>query len=186
MLGKQVVYGGRRLAVRARLGGVPYGDPFRLDLSLADRLVMPPDRVFGSDLLEFIDVGPVEHSVYPEEAHVAEKLHAYAMPRDGRTNSRTKDLVDIGLLAQHTTFDADDLHRSIVATFEFRGTNPVPTALEAPPKEWRRRYEKMRDRDNLAWEQIDALLELCRRFLDPVLQHAAEGMRWFPKDQEWK
>jgi hypothetical protein len=116
MLGDQVVYDGRRLEVRARLGGRPYGDPFRLDMSVADRLVLPPDRVAGTDLMEFIGIDPLEHSGYPEEAHIAEKLHAYAMPREGIPNSRTKDLVDIGLLARHTTFDAGELYRSIEAT----------------------------------------------------------------------
>lgn len=185
MLGDQVVYDGRRLEVRARLGGRPYGDPFRLDMSVADRLVLPPDRVAGTDLMEFIGIDPLEHSVYPEEAHVAEKLHAYAMPREGMPNSRTKDLVDIGLLARHTTFDADELYRSIVATFEFRDTNPMPTGLQEPPVGWTQRYEKMRKRDELEWAEIDALFELCRIFLDPVLGQAVDGCIWSPDSRSW-
>jgi hypothetical protein len=185
ILGDQVVYDGRRLQVRARLGGRPYGDPFRLDMSVADRLVLPPDRVVGTDLMEFVGITPVEHSVYPEEAHIAEKLHAYAMPRDGKPNSRTKDLVDIGLLARHTNFDADELYRSIVATFEFRDTNPVPTELQEPPPGWTKRFEKMRKRDDLEWENIDALFELCRAFLDPVLKGNEDGKVWSPEDRNW-
>lgn len=186
MLGDQVVYDGRRLQVHARLAGRSYGDPFRLDMSVADRLVLPPDHVLGTDLMEFVDIEPIEHSVYPEEAHVAEKLHAYSMPRHGLPNSRTKDLVDIGLLARHTDFDADELHRSINATFEFRGTNPVPTELDDPPRGWATRYEKIRKRDNLEWKDLDALFKLCRTFLEPVLRGDIDGKVWSPEDQVWR
>jgi len=34
------------------------------------------------------------------EQHWAEKLHAYTLPRDGATNSRVKDLVDLALLIE--------------------------------------------------------------------------------------
>jgi hypothetical protein len=185
MLGDQVVYGGRRIKIRAMLAGQPFGEPFRLDLSVADRLLLPADKVRGSDIFEFIGLEPLEHSVYPEEAHIAEKLHAYTMPRDGKPNSRMKDLVDIGLLAQHTNFDADDLFRSIVATFESRDTNPVPGELPDPPPGWTRRYGKMRERDELEWEDIDALFELCRAFLEPLLQRNVEGKMWAPAEEQW-
>lgn len=186
MLGDQVVYGGRRLQARARLGGVPYGDPFFLDMSVADRIVLPPDRVEGTDLMEFANIERLEHIVYPEEAHIAEKLHAYAMPRSGAVNSRTKDLVDIGLLARHARFDASDLTRSIEATFEFRGTNPLPPYLPDPPPEWTVRYGKLRDRDGLIWPDIEALFELCREFLNPVLGKNVDGAVWDPEKAQWE
>lgn len=186
MLGEQVVYDGRRLQVRARLGGKPYGDPFRLDLSVGDRLVLPPDQIGGIDLMEFNNIEALEHRVYPVEAHVAEKLHAYSMPRDGKPNSRTKDLVDIGLLARHTSFDADDLYRSIVATFEFRDTNPVPTALREPPPGWTQRYAKLRSRDGFEWADVDELYEACQRFLGPVLRQVVGECIWHPDAEEWR
>ena len=186
MLGDQVVYDGRRLQVRAKLAGKPYGDPFLLDLSVADRLVLPPDNVVGTDLLEFADIGPVLHSVYPEEAHVAEKLHAYSMPREDRTNSRTKDLVDIGLLAKHAVFEADMLRRSVEATFTFRDTHPVPICLDDPPPDWTHRYEQIRARDDLEWVDVDTLFALCRAFLDPILGNERSGATWARDQERWR
>ncbi|MFU8807085.1 MAG: nucleotidyl transferase AbiEii/AbiGii toxin family protein [Bradymonadaceae bacterium] len=104
MLGAQVVYGGRRLRVQAELAGRRFGSIFKLDLSLSDKLVLPPDIVEGSDLLGFIDVKPVWHRVYPIEAHLAEKLHAMTMAYDGAPSGRVKDLVDTGLLARHDRY----------------------------------------------------------------------------------
>ena len=40
-------------------------------------------------------------AVSPEE-QFAEKLHAYTLPREGRPNSRVKDLVDLILLIEQT------------------------------------------------------------------------------------
>lgn len=48
-------------------------------------------------ILDFIGVDPPSIQIYPIETHIAEKLHAYTMPRP-RPNSRVKDLRDIALL----------------------------------------------------------------------------------------
>src|SRR5690554_1181141 len=74
-----------------------------LDLSVSDKLVIPPDTITGANFLEFIGFEPIEHSVYPVEAHIAEKLHAMTMTYDGERCGRVKDLVDIGLLAKKCT-----------------------------------------------------------------------------------
>lgn len=100
MHGEQIVYDGIRLDVVGQLGGHPYGAPFHLDISMADKIVLPPDLVSGTNFFDFVGIPQLSHLIYPVEAHIAEKLHALSYPRpQERPNSRLKDLVDIGLLA---------------------------------------------------------------------------------------
>jgi hypothetical protein len=47
--------------------------------------------VVAKDLLAFTGIAPPTLRLYPIETHIAEKLHAYTMPRS-RPNSRVKDL----------------------------------------------------------------------------------------------
>lgn len=66
------------------------------------------------------------------ETHIAEKLHAYTLPRP-RPNSRVKDLPNIALLAEAGVLDASHLARAIRETFAHRATHPVPARLSDPP-----------------------------------------------------
>ena len=53
-----------------------------------------PEEVEGSSFLEFAGVAPSRYRIYPPDSQVAEKLHAYTLPRE-RPNSRVKDLPDL-------------------------------------------------------------------------------------------
>jgi predicted nucleotidyltransferase component of viral defense system len=186
MVGEQEVYGGRRLRVQAQLAARPFGSIFMLDLSVSDKLLLPPDTVTGSDLLEFIGIAPLEHRVYPVEAHVAEKLHAMTMIYEGAPSGRVKDLVDIGLLATHSLFVAATLRRSIVATFDFRDTHPLPSALPEPPEFWEELYQQMREEDDLLWQSLAELQDQCIEFLNPVLdEQLSADDHWHPDKLEW-
>ncbi|MFW5968581.1 MAG: nucleotidyl transferase AbiEii/AbiGii toxin family protein [Persicimonas sp.] len=186
MLGDQVVYGGCRITVQPMLAGKAFGGGFRLDLSVADRVLLPSDRVEGTDLLEFAGLDRLEHRIYPEEAHAAEKLHALTMEYEEGPNSRVKDLVDVGLLATHTEFEAADLRASIEATFEFRDTHELPTQLPDPPDFWDSMYDEMQSEDDLPWATLDELHSSCATFLNPLLdQRLDDGDHWSPDEQNW-
>ena len=58
-----------------------------------DPLIGEPDVVVAEDVLAFAGIAPPTLRLYPIETHIAEKLHAYTMPR-ARPNSRVKDLPD--------------------------------------------------------------------------------------------
>jgi predicted nucleotidyltransferase component of viral defense system len=122
--------GSLRVAVTARLSGQQFA-AFHIDLSLGDALVGEPDVLQGSDLLEFANIPPVRFPVYPVAQHLAEKLHAYTLPRD-QPNTRVKDLVDMVAMAAIDEVHADALARSVEATFSARGTHPVPQSLPDP------------------------------------------------------
>ena len=140
--GQGMVYDGYRFRAEASLGGKLYGDPFGVDIGFADVLTAQPDLTQGSRFFEFAGIEPATFRLYPRHAHIAEKLHAYTMPRD-RTNTRVKDLPDIALLASVGPNDALELRRAIEATFSFRGTHPVPEAVPIPASEWAPVYERM-------------------------------------------
>ena len=73
----------------------------------------------------------------------AEKLHAYTLPRQGRTNTRVKDLVDMVLLSVSGKLDAIRVRESIAATFRRRATHPVPATLPPPPESWREPFAEL-------------------------------------------
>jgi hypothetical protein len=186
MLGEQVVYGGRRVSVQTKLADQDFGAPFRLDISVDDRLVLPPDSIRGSDLFEFVGVEPLEHRVYPAAAHVAEKLHALTLEFEDSQNSRAKDLVDIGLLAATEAFVASNMRDSIDATFEFRDTHPIPSQLPAPPEFWGTLYKRMLEEDELMWDSVVELHQYCAYFLNPVLAGELDASApWVPEEGVW-
>lgn len=106
--------------------------------------------------------------IYPRVTHVAEKLHAYTMPRE-RENTRVKDLPDLALLASLGSIDGAELRRGIDATFDFRRTHEVPEMIPEPPPAWEAVYARMAAADDLRWKSIADLVLAVRSFIDPVL-----------------
>ena len=68
-------------------------------------------------------------------AHIAEKLHAYTMPRP-RPNSRVKDLPDLALLASIGALEASRLAEAPEQTFTLRKTHALPASLPGPNAAW--------------------------------------------------
>lgn len=83
----------------------------------------------------FAGIAPPALRLYPIETHIAEKLHAYTMPRT-RPNSRVKDLPDLALLATAQPIDAKRLQMALDQTFAFRNTHPLPASVPAPLEAW--------------------------------------------------
>lgn len=180
--GDGVIYQGQRFRVQAHLAGKPYGDPFGLDVAHGDPILRAPDQVTGGDWLDFVGIAPAVVPVIPRESHVAEKLHAYTLPRN-RENSRIKDLPDLALLACTGSFLAADVRQAIRQTFTFRKTHPVPAQLPSPPPAWADAYRTMARDDDLPWPLLDAVVKAARRFLDPVLGDS-DGT-WDPTRSSW-
>jgi hypothetical protein len=88
------IYDGLRFRVDAQLAGKRYGSPFGVDVAFGDPIVGPIDEKLAPAYLDFIDVPPTKVRLYPRSSHVAEKLHAFTLPRP-TPNSRVKDLPDI-------------------------------------------------------------------------------------------
>lgn len=169
----------RRLASRAdstahRSASTSFGDP------LAGAL----DEVDGSDFFDFVGAPRGTLRLYPRETHVAEKLHAYTLPRD-RLNSRVKDLPDIALLAQSGSFEYGVLRDAIKKTFTFRRSHGVPAALPDPPSEWEAPYARLAKENGLPWPTLQSVAAAARSFIDPVLA-GNSSTTWEPAEWEWR
>lgn len=182
--GEGMIYEGYRYRVEARLAGKLYASPFGVDVAFADALTEAPEVIPGSDFLTFAGVEPTPLRIYPRATHIAEKLHAYTLPRD-RGNTRVKDLPDIALLASVGMLGADSLRAAIEATFTFRRTHPVPRTLPSPPSSWAPIYERIARVNRLAWSTLDELHDAVRVFLEPVFDGAADGKTWDPLSANW-
>jgi hypothetical protein len=181
--GDGMPYGGRRFRVEARLAGQLYGMAFGVDVGVADATTIDMDVIPGSRFFEFAGVPPTELRVYPRITHIAEKLHAYTMPRE-RENSRVKDLPDLALLATTGSFDAAELRRALERTFSFRKTHALPSTLPPPPASWQVPYERIAAENSLSWATLEAVLAAARAFLDPVLR--GDSGIWEPAAWLWQ
>ena len=139
----------------------------------------------GSDLLNFANVPPLELPVYPVPQHLAEKLHAYTLPRD-EPNTRVKDLVDMVSIAAIDRVEADALTLSVRATFGARATHAVPQAIPDPPSDWQPQYARLAGESPTAptLELAQAVL-FARTFWNPPLAGNVVGRTWNPHVREW-
>lgn len=177
-----MMYEGRRFRVEPRLAGKPWAGPFGVDAAFAEPIHGDVEIVRGTDLLGFVEVEPAALPVYPVPSHIAEKLHAYTLPR-ARPNSRVKDLPDLALLAQIGDLQASDLRAALDATFGHRRSHRLPGRVPDPPKAWAVPYARLARRDGLPWLDLDHLHNDVAAFLDPVLSGLSGT--WSPQSWSW-
>jgi hypothetical protein len=177
-----MAYQGLRFRAEAQLGAKIYGVPFGIDVAFAEPMHGQPEEVEGSTFLEFAGVEPGHYRIYPLETHIAEKLHAYTLPRE-RPNSRVKDLPDLALLATARGIDGVALRTAIDRTFAQRGTNPVTKSIPHPSAAWAPVYARIAANDGLKWQTLEEVIRAVRDFLDPVL--AGEVGKWEAEAWTW-
>lgn len=183
--GEGMKYVGHRFVTECRLAGKIYGRPFGVDVAFGDPLVGETDEVTGDTLTGVSGLEPARVRLYPVPSHIAEKLHAYTMPRT-RPNSRIKDLPDIALLAKAGEIEATTLRAALVKTFEFRATHALPDAVPRPPAAWETPYEAMRRSDELTWRTLDELHRAVCEFLEPLLSGIEVQGTWSPARWGWE
>lgn len=176
-------YDGLRFRAECRLAGKVYGQPFGVDVAFGDPILGEPEVVLAEDVLAFAGIAPPTLRLYPIESHIAEKLHAYTMPRS-RPNSRVKDLPDLALLAMAQPIMAKRLRAALEQTFTFRKTHPLPASVPAPPRTWDSPYAAMAREDQLPWPMIADVTEAAQAFLDPVLAGDLNSI-WDPLAWMW-
>ncbi len=176
-------YEGLRFRAECKLAGKLYGQRFGVDVAFGDPMLGEPDVVVGEDVLAFAGVAPPTLRIYPIETHIAEKLHAYTMPR-ARPNSRVKDLPDIALLATAQTLDAKRLREALEQTFAFRKTHALPASLPDPMPAWATPYSAMAREDQLPWATLADVTRAAQAFLDRVLAGGLAAA-WDPGAWRW-
>lgn len=168
--GDGVLYGGKRFRVEGKLAGKIFGAPFGLDIVFGGHMLGDATPIKGEDYLGFAGIAPPDLHLLPIETHLAEKLHAYTLPRTS-PNSRVRDLPDMALLA--TVSDPLRCRRiteAIQQTFRARGTHDAPEILPLPPAAWRTSYAALASEQRLRWRTLEDLLAAVQAFLDPVLR----------------
>lgn len=135
-------YGGSRYPVDAQMAGRRFAS-FHLDISSGDVLREPFEILEGHDWLGFAGIAKARLPAISREEQFAEKLHAYTLPREGRINTRVKDLVDMLLLIDSGGLDYVRLAENINGTFRRRSTHEVPGLLPPPPPIWEERFDEL-------------------------------------------
>jgi predicted nucleotidyltransferase component of viral defense system len=178
-------YDGFRFRAEAKLAGKLYGQRFGIDVAFGDPILDLPETVVADDVFGFAGIAPPSIQIYPIETHIAEKLHAYTLPR-ARPNSRVRDLPDLALLATIRRLEVARLRAAIEQTFAFRATHNQPTTLPVPPTKWRDPYASMATEDSLPWPTLDEVFDAARAFIDPVLSDPACPPIWSSTSRRWE
>jgi hypothetical protein len=181
--GDGVLYGGRRFRAECRLAGKLYGARFGLDVVLGGKMLGSPSRIVTQPFLDFAGIPAPVVQVLPVETHLAEKLHAYTLPRPTE-NARVRDLPDMALLGtvKDTQLVAERLREAFRLTFEARATHKLPAALPAPPATWAEPYEELAEAHALPWTSLTDVAAAVRAFVDPILSERElttwDAMAW--------
>jgi hypothetical protein len=177
-------YDGFRFRAESKLAGKLYGQRFGVDVAFGDPILDAPETVVADDVFGFAGIAPPTIRIYPIETHIAEKLHAYTLPRK-RPNSRVRDLPDLALLGTIRSLEAARLLAAIEQTFAFRATHDRPKTLPAPPPEWRDPYASMAADDSLPWPTLDDVFDAAKAFVEPVLSDACPPI-WMSTTRRWE
>ena len=160
-------------------------EQFPVDIGLAEPTELRPERLRSLDLLALAGIDAPELPVVAPEQHIADKLHAYtARYRTTELSStRSKDLIDIVLVAGLVTLDAEVLRAALESTFTLGARQPLSDALPAPPDGRTVPYAKLAAEVGLDTDLAAGHSE-AGRLLDPVLARTAGGS-WDPAHTRW-
>ena len=183
--GPDLLGGAHRFRVTASLAGRPF-EAFVLDVGTHEGPFASQDLLTTPDLLGFAGIPRVAVPTLPLAAQVAEKLHAYTRTYEGgRASTRTKDLVDLALIAELFPMEATTLRTAIDAVVARRATHEVPGALPPPPGDWRAPYQRLAIVVGLD-PSLQAGHAAAAAMLDPVLGRHVTAGSWDPGSGGWK
>jgi hypothetical protein len=176
--------GAHRFHVTVSLAGRLF-ESFLLDVGTHDNPATGRETLTTPDLLGFAGIPPVTVPALPLATQLAEKLHAYTRTYEGgRPSTRTKDLVDLALVAALFPLDAHELRTAIDAVFAKRAAHRPPDALPTPTPSWRTAYLRLATTVGIS-DDLDAGHAAAAAMLDPILGHRVSSGTWDPSDQAW-
>jgi hypothetical protein len=148
----------------------------QIDIGFGDAVTPGPIDAVYPVLLK--DLPAPRLRTYPVYTVIAEKLHAIALL--GMTNSRLKDYLDLSVLLDRETLDADMLAGAIAATF-IRRDMPVPATLPiglsddfASDPSRQAMWQALLKKNALASQPLPAIVATLRAILAPALWATAE------------
>ncbi|QSE68576.1 nucleotidyl transferase AbiEii/AbiGii toxin family protein [Rhodococcus sp. PSBB049] len=186
---------GTRLTVVASLGGRKF-EEFRIDLVNERSLIGEVER---RSLMGMVDD---KHGDFPRNAdtvqlypladQIADKICAiHETHGAGHPSSRTRDLIDLLLIAEHLQPELAATVASVTAERDRRQIT-LPEAMTPPPlwaSNWAKDTNVVRHLDP-ALRVFTHAVDAAGRCFDQVLSHVAAGTRpaaalWHPQHQHW-
>lgn len=156
-------YGGFRFPVEARLDGRVF-DRFSIDLGIGDPLTSEPETITLPNRAGISEIKSPTVRMISVEQQIAEKIHAYTLPRDGVENSRTKDLIDLYVIFKHADLSKLNLPNALKVLFTRRATHDVPKSIPKPPETWSRLFVKLAEDAGLSISMDDAFEFVSKQF----------------------
>lgn len=155
---------------------------FTVDVVVGVVITDEPDEIHPEPALALSGLPSPPYRLYPIVDHVADKLCA-TFEKYGATqlpSSRTRDLVDLVIIARSQHLDADLLRHAIEAERLHRGLEPI--IRWDCPAQWARTYPGLARtvpecRDHRAFADAS---ELVASLLDPVLSDGITSASWQP------
>lgn len=127
--------GGARYPIEARMDDRTF-TRFHLDVGIGDASVGSTEGLSGHDWLGFAGIAAGVFQSISQEQQFAEKYHAYSLPREGRPNSRVRDLIDMLLLIRFGHLVLARVTEALTQTFERRYSHSIPVNVPLPPPHW--------------------------------------------------
>lgn len=140
---------------------------FQLDVG-ADVIADEIEQVDGSNWLEYCGIKTPRMRMISIEQQLAEKLHAYSLPREEKLNSRVKDLIDMLLLIEHRNINVDAFKQTIQKVFKGRKTHSLPASVIEPPKEWITLYQSLADECGIKQTMAQSFSQINQFYLQHV------------------
>lgn len=163
-------YGGARYPVETWMDGRIFVR-FHLDAGIGDAVIQPVEIIECRDWLSFAGIASPQVQTISREQQLAEKLHAYTLPRSS-ANSRVKDLVDLALLVRSGSPALQRVGDALRITFDRRQTHALPSVLLKPPPEWRGRFQALAGECQLSADMDEVFAEV-EAFFDRIVKGKA-------------
>lgn len=125
------------------------------------------------------------YRLYPVERQIADKVCATMATYSGRPSSREKDLVDLVVIANTHTVNAESLRRAITQEAALRGLNEI--RVFSIPDRWGRTYEQAAKSIPACsgYERIEQAKGLMNAFLGADLLESTALGAWSPASRSW-
>lgn len=147
--------GGFRFTVTVTLDGRRYAG-FHIDVGLDPEPAKRAELLTCEDHLAFAAIAPARVLLVPRERQFAEKIHAYTRPWGDRTNTRTKDLIDLLLLLDLGIEDQGALRQALDVVFSHASGHSVPRVLAPPPATWAADFRALAQQVRLTETSLEA------------------------------
>jgi hypothetical protein len=154
---------GWRYPIEARLAGRQFAQVTvdvverTEEIGSTERLPLPGTLAFAG-----IPTGSVE--IVDRNQHFAEKLHALTKTYGKRSNTRTRDLVDLLMLIEDGLAPTRELCTRVGQVFAVREEHDVPMEIPAPPPEWTDVYPALAGDLELHAQTVEHAIQELRTF----------------------